>query len=479
MTRRGRGSMSMGTLYAGRAENLDIDEPLHLNRHKYPDNQEDEMLLQEIIAGRNKKLAKTTDEFWCLYNLPKLHFFPRYTNSWNADMQTFFGADELGDDPTWDELKPIRKKIERVATLKYDNPNGHGWFLVTPGVVNFDVSRFSNTQSRRRNTPQDRSHEARNGEVPILMSELTFKRIIDMVKVLRTLVKVKPETAKYKIIGDDRARGQTVEQVINGSAAKYDQTRVFKSGELRELVMFHGTSAKRAEKMLQTGLRPNQRGSTYYDLIPGFSEHNVYLASSPGIAANYSTREAVNDGSDAVIIEVMLTPMQVMKLLPDEDSISWFEYLPKEYRERLHRKYPMLAEIWQGSKSFNTHIRNIHHEEKRFNLSWLFDEDDSWREKDEFKPHAQKILKKYGYTRDTIEPLEKALYIDVVNTFIDALKVKSLKANGLAAYPGAIPAKQLKLIKSWSLKGSKIKPDAPSDEYNAASEKQEKTLKYH
>lgn len=439
------------------------------------------MLLLEILAGRNKAIVKKTDEFWVLYNSPKMHFFPRYSNSWEADLMKFYGAENYKE-MTWKEQQPIRNKFKKLITVDYGDKNSHGWFLVTKGTVNFDISRFSSMQNRRRNTPMNQEHKDRNGEVPILMGELSFSRVLEMRKCLQLLMKLKPETASYKLLGDDRVRGMTVQDVVQGAAEKHDQTRVFQAGKLKELVMYHGTSEKRAAVVLKTGLRPSKRGSTYYDLIPGYSEHNVYLASSPAEAANYATREAVNDKSNAAILEITLNPMQILKLLPDEDNMNWLKSVPKEYKAKLLREYPILDEIWH-EKGFDVHMRNLDHQNQKFGLKWLFDTDEPYWRKDEkpdpFKPNAQKILKKHGYTQKNIESLEKALYVALMNTFIESTRTMSLKKTGLAAYPGAIPAKQIRLLKTWSIKDSVMRADADRDTYVKASEKQEKTVKYH
>jgi hypothetical protein len=121
----------------------------------------------------------------------------------------------------------------------------------------------------------------------------------------------------------------------------------------------------------------------------------------------------------------------------------------------------------------------MNHAEKKFNLEWLWDSLDHWQKDDGWRPKAIAVLKKNGYDKSNLEPIEKALYVDVMNTFIDSAKVRSLKKSGLAAYPGTIPAKQIKLMKTWSLKGSKTAANGSQAEYNAASEKQEKTVKYH
>lgn len=436
------------------------------------------MLLFEILAGANKRFVKKIAEFWVQYNRPKIHFFPRYSNSWQEDLMSFYGADKLGDNPTWDELKPIRAKIERLTKVDYSQNNSHGWFLVTPGVVNFDVSRFSGTQNRRRNTKIGKHHDDKNGEIPILMGEITFNRIIDMVKVLKALVSVKPETAEYKVVGDDRVRGLTVKQIIDGGAQKYDHTRAF-AGTVQDLVMFHGTSQKRATNILSSGLLPLKRETTYADLIPGYSSKNVYLTLSPSIAANYATREAINDESDAAILEVTLTPMQVMKLLPDEDTMSWFEYLPDAYKNRFFKKHPAVKLIWGSDKAFNVHIKNIDHKKQEMNLEWLFDEPSYGDRNADWKKKAVSILKDHGYNRTNLESLQKELYVDLMNTFIDSMKVSSLKKSGTVAYPGGIPSSQIKVIKTWSLKNSRMKSDADSKTYNDASETQERSMKYH
>lgn len=428
------------------------------------------MLLQEIIAGTNKELVKDTDAFWVLYSAPKIHFFPRYSSSWNNDMVTFYG----GDDVSPAERRPIYDKISKVSYVDYGQENSHGWFSVSPGVVDFDISKISGSRSRRKATPMGQERNDKHGDYPILAGELTFKRLVDMQKVLKALVKMKPSVAKFKVLGDDRVRNMTVQQVIDGGGEAYDHRKAF-TGSVQELVLFHGTSAKRAADILKVGMKPNTRGTVYSDMIDGYSQKNVYLTSNPAIAANYATREAINDKSNAAILEITLTPMMVMKLLPDEDSMNWLKYIDKKYQNALLQKYPVLSKIWPDG--FDVHMKNLHHATKRFGLDWLLKP--SEYSKLEFRVNAKKALNDLGYTLDNIESLEKELYVEIMNTFIKAQATKSLKSGGTTAYPGTIPAKQVKLMKTWSLKGSKMKPEAGAEEYSKATDAQAASAKYH
>jgi hypothetical protein len=440
------------------------------------------MLLLEIIVGKNKKIAKSEDAFWVMYRMPKINFYPKYSNSRDRDLFKFFGGDPDSDDYTSKENKTAQRKVSAAMAADYDKPNSSALFYVESGVVHFDMSKITGTSNRRKDIKMDdpKSHDKRDRakEVPILGGEVSFKRIVDMQKCLMALVKVKPATADYQIKGDDRVRGMTVQEVIDGGAEKYDHRRAF-TGKVQSLTLFHGTSMRRAGAVLKTGLRPSQRGSVYSDMINGYSQKNVYLASSAAEAANYATREAVNDGSEAAVLEVTLTPMMVMKLLPDEDTMHWFKYLGEKYRRALLAKYPMLSQIWSPERvkdGFDVHIKNMHHSTQRYGLSWLFDDDDRGNE---FRVHARTVLKKYGYTSKNIVELEKELYVAIMNTFIQANATKSLKTDGVTAYPGTVPASQIKLVKTWDIKGGRMKADPDKEAYAKATDAVAKTVQYH
>lgn len=450
------------------------------------------MLLLEIVIGKNKKVAKTEDSFWVKYTTPKINFYPKYSNSWEADLFRFFGGDQDGD---WQskENKSARRKSTNAASVDYGKPNSSALFFIEKGVVHFDLTKISGRSTRRRIIPMDgtplrakydREHRKydddereRAKEVPILGGDIAFRRIADMQKCLTALVKAAPVTANYQLVGDDRVRGMTVQAVIDGAAEKYDHRRAFAS-KIQSLVMFHGTSMERASAILRTGLHPNERESVYSDMIDGYSNKNVYLTSDAAEAANYATREAVNDGSEAAVLEVILTPMMITKLLPDEDSMHWFKHIDERYQRSLLSKYPMLSQIWSSNYTkdgFDVHIKNMHHSTQRFGLSWLFDDDRD----DKFGKHARRILQKHGYNSTNIEGLETELYVAIMNTFIQASAAKSLKVNGVTAYPGVVPSKQIKLVKTWDIKSGKMKADPNRETYAKATDAIAATAKYH
>ena len=83
-----------------------------------------------------------------------------------------------------------------------------------------------------------------------------------------------------------------------------------------DLIMYHGTSEARWEIIQNKGLRPGQTGEVYNDLIPGYSEFNVYLATTPKAAQFYAKRQAKRDDSKSIVLQVEVP--DPMRLLADD-----------------------------------------------------------------------------------------------------------------------------------------------------------------
>ena len=109
----------------------------------------------------------------------------------------------------------------------------------------------------------------------------------------------KPKGSKYPTVGS----------VLTGMSS-YDQDIV---QQKEDLIMYHGTSEARWEIIQQKGLLPGQAGEVYNDLIPGYSEFNVYLATTPKAAQFYARRQAKKDDSKSIVLQVKV---------PDPDRLK-------------------------------------------------------------------------------------------------------------------------------------------------------------
>jgi len=82
-------------------------------------------------------------------------------------------------------------------------------------------------------------------------------------------------------------------------------------------VMYHGTSKKRWQIIQRQGLRPGNTSDLYNDLIPGYSEFNIYVCTTAKNADFYGKRQAKKDRDDAYVILQVQIPDPV-KLRPDD-----------------------------------------------------------------------------------------------------------------------------------------------------------------
>ena len=89
----------------------------------------------------------------------------------------------------------------------------------------------------------------------------------------------------------------------------------------KNLEMWHGTSEARWEIVQRKGLRPGHTGEVYVDLVPDYSEHNVYLATTPKGAQFYAKRQAKKDNSKPIVLRVQVPDPR--KLVADDRFARW------------------------------------------------------------------------------------------------------------------------------------------------------------
>lgn len=90
-----------------------------------------------------------------------------------------------------------------------------------------------------------------------------------------------------------------------------------------KVTMYHGTSQARYEQIKQRGLMPRSmdpnrkfKDDVYNDLIPNYSEDNVYLATTKKTADFYAKRQAKKDESEPVVLKIELPDNS--KIVPDD-----------------------------------------------------------------------------------------------------------------------------------------------------------------
>lgn len=423
------------------------------------------MLLLELLI---KKSRSDDTRQWIILKGIELEHYPRYSDSVIGDFKKVFL--DKGDDDINAGSKAYKQRYEGTKAI----------FAIdyAKQVIELDMTKYSGNDSRRYASKIGVFKKTKD-VYPVISSDVAFNRVVDLLKALQALVKEDTKIGKFKLVGDDRVEGMTVAEALADGLVKYDYRKIFDSST-KTLTLFHGTSEKRAKKALKEGLKSGQRETIYFDLIDGYSTRNVYLSFNPATAASYATREAINDGSAPAILEISLTRKEFERLRSDEDSMHWFNSLPENYQKKFLKDNPLIDAIWGGDfKGFTVHIKNLNHKEGKFGLMWLRN---GSAQKD-FAEHAAKQFEKFGLVTDAqIEEAEIQTFMNLMKTFTEATFNKSIKEAGNVAYPGTIPASQLKLFKTWTLKGAKIegngdnKPYKKAD-YDASIDKQNASVK--
>lgn len=144
----------------------------------------------------------------------------------------------------------------------------------------------------------------------------------------------KPKGSKYPTVGS----------VLTGMSS-YVQDIVQQKDDL---IMYHGTSEARWEIIQRTGLRPGQVGEVYNDLIPGYSEFNVYLATTPKAAQFYARRQAKKDDSKSIVLQVKVP--DPVKLIADDRFARFGGEIEGHRMDRIKDSIKELGEL--GYKGF-------------------------------------------------------------------------------------------------------------------------------
>ena len=290
-------------------------------------------------------------------------------------------------------------------------------------------------ENNRRGDPTKNGETSRTVAAYVIPSGTTAfeHNELGLQKMLKFLMEQDPKiTTDYKIIGDEKYRKMTVEQLIE----KPGEVQAALTGR-GKVVMFHGTSAERWYDIQKKGLRPGKFKNAYVDQVEGWSNKNVYLTFDHVVAENYATRQAIIDNSDAAVLRVEIPDFT--KLMPDEDEFDRF--LPK-------RKY----KIQLSTKQYDGKLSNPY----EFEVGGDTDE------------HVSTLMRIFGENRVIMDDEGKALYEELMQYVKNELPKKSLKA-GVIAYRGIIPSKFIQLDMTYNkkrFKTSERKGGPDDDEYD-------------
>ncbi len=181
---------------------------------------------------------------------------------------------------------------------------------------------------RKFTTDISQMHNALNGKVDFLTKTIAIAKeyagngsrqrsITNLKHFKRCLQELKAfgVTDEYKLKGVPSHIPATV-----GAALKLDDPTDLVFNRNKPIVMYHGTSMKRWKTIAKQGLRPGNTPDNYNDLVPGYSEHNIYLTATPKGAEFYGKRQAKKDKDDAYVILAVTVP-DPAKLMADDHMI--------------------------------------------------------------------------------------------------------------------------------------------------------------
>lgn len=146
---------------------------------------------------------------------------------------------------------------------------------------------------------------------------------------------------RYGVTNDFKLKGlatpfKTVGELISQESA------VEKWAQSKPMTFYHGTSKSRGEQILRNGLRPGQTGDSYVDLVPGYSEYNVYLATNPKSSEFYGKRQAQKDGDTEYYI-LQINNIDTDRLVSDDSLAQWWNPDTNERVIRSNRVKPSLG----------------------------------------------------------------------------------------------------------------------------------------
>lgn len=279
---------------------------------------------------------------------------------------------------------------------------------VADKTVDVDAS-WRRYMTRRKSLHSEKTLVIPSGDVAFARNQT------DLQKLLKHLLKHDNRvTPDFEIVGSERFLGQTVADIL-GAARDVDVAlgNIKRRSPNPTVTLYHGTSKARWDVVKTKGLIPNKQGRTYVDLIPNYSDHNVYLAFDPSLAENYATRQADWDKSDAVVLEVKVT--DITRLIADEDNFEAI-YIPS-------RPYTLTLANGKGT--------------------WNWEEDNYVVTQNVMREHAQGIF--------VNDEEYQAYYNEIVTERVKHFLKTSLK-QGTIAYKGAIRPDNIKLFMQYKRK---------------------------
>lgn len=365
------------------------------------------------------------------------------------------GLHDYNSDYHFGEHRPNKSKEE-----KYQLNNGSGYgFVVNPQnkTINLDISKQQNSQPRRYYKSLKKSIESYNKnasigrvkyDIPILGSDISEIPHHHLRKTLKELLQSHP-IHDYTIHGDERFEGKKVSDFIK------EKTEHEKFMDNEPITVYHGTSEKRAKEILQHGIKQNKRGFDYTQ-VPEYSKGKTYFTTNPSEAANYATREHIEDKSNPVILKIKIHPKHFHKIMPDEDNLNWSQRtFPKRIQDTLDKMFPAtIPPTSHYSPDRRVHFQELIH--KGLNnprYTGYVDPDlvPSRMDVGEYRNHVGRQYLKHF------------------------LAHRTLNKNTSFAFTGEIDPKHIAIHKTWV--PIKTKHDPEDDEYFDAIEKMKKTVK--
>lgn len=142
-------------------------------------------------------------------------------------------------------------------------------------------------------------------------------RDITNVKQLKNLCR---DLTAYGVTEEFKLKGaHNIPKTVGDALKAVDPTDQLMGG--KSIVMYHGTSTTRWEIIKKQGLRPGNTPDKYNDLVPGYSEYNIYLATSPTGAAFYGKRQAKKDDDYGYVVLAVNVP-DPAKIIGDDRFVN-------------------------------------------------------------------------------------------------------------------------------------------------------------
>lgn len=264
------------------------------------------------VTGKTSKM--TPDEVERAELLAKLGLLTKSTSKTTyKDIEFKYRGSRQGT-PAAQWKSPADVPDEETSYLRKSGVVLGQWALIDTikKTVDLDISFLEYMTRRPGLNNREATYVIPSGDVSFT------ENILELQKTLRHILKNDSRvTPEFRILGDEKYRKDTIGSVI----ARPRETDVaFGHVKQQTLKAYHGTSSVRWSVIEKKGLIPGRAGDTYVDLVPGYSEKNIYLTLSPRDAENYATRQTLKDGGRAVILEIAVPDLS--RLMPDEDSIG-------------------------------------------------------------------------------------------------------------------------------------------------------------